>query len=58
MSNNDHGYEPYQWQKGRSRFTAERMNHIEKGIAGTHARMDQLEERLAAIEQAREDDSE
>lgn len=46
----EQAYRPHKWQKGRTRFTADRMNHIEDGVADAHARVANLEARLAALE--------
>ena len=44
------GYEPQEWVKGRSKFTAARMRHIEQGVAAAHERVASIEARLAALE--------
>lgn len=51
MAKNDgQAYRPHKWVKGRSKFTADRMNHIEDGVAGAYERVAKLEARLAALE--------
>lgn len=49
-------YQVQEWIPGESRVTADRMNHIEKGIAESHARLDMIEEQLKGLEAAAADD--
>lgn len=38
-------YEPNEWVSGETRVTADRMNHIERGVAEAHAAAEKAAER-------------